>query len=106
MKDQDPLSTLLAGWRHEPAPDPRFADAVWSRIRAEENASSKIVRFPFGLSLPFAAGLAVTFSVLVGAGGGALANRSRSADLMAAAYVRTIDPLQMTGEHAHTDPQP
>lgn len=44
------------------------------------------------MALPLAASLAI----LAGVGAGVLANRSQADQRFAAAYARTIDPLQMT----------
>ncbi|MFA6960953.1 MAG: hypothetical protein WC205_09400 [Opitutaceae bacterium] len=106
MKDHDPLSPLLGSWQHTPSPAPDFADKVWSRIRTEVNSPSPapIIRFPFAIPLPLAASVAVTLSILAGSLGALAVNRSQSTDRMAAAYVRTIDPIQMTaGDQVHTD---
>lgn len=60
-----------------------------------------VIRFP--MALPLAASLAI----LAGIGAGVIANRSQADHRFAAAYARTIDPLQMTalpraaGEHQH-----
>lgn len=101
---RDPLHPILRGWEHTPAPAPDFADGVWSRIRSSESSAS-IIRFPFAIPLPLAACVAVTFSVLAGTFGALALNHAQTADRMAAAYVRTIDPIQMTGGHDHLPPQ-
>lgn len=104
MKDHDPLSPLLGSWKHTPAPAPDFTAGVWSRIRtAEATAPASIIRFPFAMPLPLAASLAVTLSILAGTLGALAVNQAQTTDRMAAAYVRSIDPIQMTGGHAHTD---
>jgi hypothetical protein len=100
---RDPLSPLLGGWKHSPAPAPDFAQNVWSRIRTAETAS--IIRFPSAIPLPLAASVAVTLSILAGTLAALGVSRAQTTDRMAAAYVRTIDPIQMTttGAHVHTD---
>lgn len=108
---RDPLDTTLRSWRHEPAPAPGFQDEVWGRIRAAETAPSEalakegnLLHFP--QALPLAACIAIVLSVAAGTGGALVVNRSQSADRMAAAYVRTIDPVQLTAnDHAgHVHP--
>jgi hypothetical protein len=107
-ESRDPLSPLLGSWKHSPAPAPDFAKDVWSRIRTAESAApaepASVIRFPFAIPLPLAASVAVTLSILAGTLAALGVNRSQSADRMAAAYVRTIDPIQMTtGAHGHAD---
>lgn len=100
---RDPLASTLRTWRHEPAPAPGFDKAVWARIRSAETAApartASILHFPS--SLPFAAGLAVLLSIAAGTGTAFALNRTLSTDRMAAAYVRNIDPVQMTATDAH-----
>lgn len=105
MKDQDPLRSVLGTWRHDPAPAPEFSKDVWSRIRAAETAPAPagIIRFPFALPLPLAASIAMIFAGLAGTGAALAFNRAQSTDRMAAAYVRMIDPVQMTSDHTHPD---
>jgi hypothetical protein len=106
MKDHDPLSPLLGSWKHSPSPSPDFAEGVWSRIRTAETAApASIIRFPFAIPLPLAASVAVTLSILAGTVAALGVSRAQTTDRMAAAYVRTIDPIQMTttGAHVHTD---
>jgi len=107
MKTPDSLSTLLKTWRHAPPPAPDFSSSVWTRIRASEqappSASAPVLRFP--VPLPLAAGFALLLAGLAGAGAGLVVNREHAADRMAAAYVRSIDPLQMTAmtaPHSHS----
>lgn len=102
MNDHDPLSPLLRGWKHTPAPAPDFRDQVWSRIRSSSSAAapSNILRFPS--ALPLAASLAILASVAAGTGTAFALNRTLSTERMAVAYVRTIDPVQMTATDAHT----
>ncbi len=100
MNDHDPkLSRVLKIWKHDPAPTPDFAKTVWSRIDAPTQAPApsfcaQLVHFP--ARLPLAASFAVLLAVLAGTGAGLALNHSRATDHMAAAYVRSIDPLQMT----------
>lgn len=95
MKSSDPLSSLLARWRHDPAPDSGFAEGVWVRIDAAPRSQVRgpiaaLLRFP--VALPLAAALAV----MAGIGAGVAANRAEATDRFATAYARSIDPLQMT----------
>ena len=112
MNDHDSLSPLLGSWKHTPAPAPDFADRVWSRIHsaapvatAETTAPASIIRFPFAIPLPLAASVAVTLSILAGTVAALGVSRAQTTDRLAAAYVRTIDPIQMTTSdaHVHTD---
>ena len=111
MHDPDPkLSNVLKTWKHDPAPAPGFTDTVWSRIHRDAPAQTPvpapahILRFPLPLSL--AASISVILAVLAGTGAGLALNHSRATDRMAAAYVRSIDPLQMTAtppaSHSHS----
>jgi hypothetical protein len=96
MKSANPLSSLLARWRHEPAPDAGFAEGVWLRI---DDASSRPGRRPIMaelLSFSKALPLAAAFAVMAGIGAGVLANRAEATDRFAAMYARSIDPLQMS----------
>ncbi len=108
MNNPDPLSNVLKTWRHKPAPSPEFAKAVWARIDAAEQAPApsffaQILRFPG--QLPLAASFAVLFAGIAGTGTALAVNHGQSTDRMAAAYVRSIDPLQMTttpSAHSHS----
>lgn len=105
----DSLSSTLQAWRHEPSPAPGFNDAVWSRIRASRASSAtepaRVLRFPS--ALPLAAGLAIILSLAAGAGGAFALNRTVTTERMAAAYVRTVDPVQMTAfNSAHASAHP
>lgn len=91
-RPRDPLSATLRMWHPEPAPAPDFASGVWDRIHAADTAP---VARRFAL-FPLAASIAVTLSILAGSAAGLALNHSRATDLQAAAYVRSIDPLQMT----------
>lgn len=106
---RDPLASTLHAWRHEPAPTPDFHDQVWTRIRSEVGTTSpavalakegNILRFPS--ALPLAASLALLLSIAAGTGTAFALNHTRSTDRMAAAYVRTIDPVQLTASGAHS----
>lgn len=109
MNDHDPLSRVLKSWKHDPAPSPDFAKTVWARIDAAEPAPApsffaQLLHFP--RQLPIAASFAVILAVLAGTGAGLALNHGQSTDRMAAAYVRSIDPLQMTADatasHSHS----
>ena len=112
MMDHDPnLSRVLKSWRHEPSPAPRFNAEVWARIEAARKAPWTAAAFiartlgipaqHFRWALPLGATLALAFAALLGAGAGALHTSLTENDRIAAAYVQTIDPLQMTAGHHH-----
>jgi hypothetical protein len=103
---RDPLSSTLQSWRHEPTPAPDFNHQVWARIRAADHAPA---RRPFAFlhrhALPLAASVAVILSILAGSGSAFALNHTRTTQRMAAAYVRSIDPVQMTATSApHVHP--
>ncbi|MFA6290012.1 MAG: hypothetical protein WC661_21720 [Opitutaceae bacterium] len=109
MNDHDPLSRVLNSWKHNPSHTPDFAKTVWARIDAPEEAPApsffaQFLHFPS--HLPIAASFAVILAVLAGTGAGLALNHGQSTDRMAAAYVRSIDPLQMTADatasHSHS----
>jgi hypothetical protein len=118
MNDHDPLSPLLRRWQHAPSPAPGFRDQVWTRIHSSAGTtaaparSATLLRFPS--ALPLAASLAILASIAAGTGTAFALNRTLSNDRMAAAYVRTIDPVQLTASggahstsahtHAHDHP--
>ncbi len=89
MSDHDPLSDLLKTWRHEPPAEPRFKAGVWTRIETGREKSRTAAFYRW--ALPLAACLAV----VLGVGSAMLEVRQKHTDRMAAAYVRTVDPLQM-----------
>ncbi len=110
MMERDPnLSQVLRSWRHEPPAAPRFNAGVWARIEAARDApwaAAAIIARGLGIpaqqfrwALPLVATLALFFAVAAGAGAGVLHTSLTENDRMAAAYVRTIDPIQMTGVH-------
>jgi hypothetical protein len=102
MNSSDPLHSLLASWRHEPEPDSDFNEGVWARIQAgtQVRPLAPIVRFPW--ALPLAASVAVLMSIAGGMGWALALNEAQSAERMASAYVRSIDPLQMSAQPEHT----
>jgi len=109
MNKHDPLSNVLKTWKHEPASSPEFTKAVWSRIDAVEQAPApsffaQLLHFPG--RLPLAASFAVILAGLAGTGAALTINHGQATDRMAAAYVRSIDPLQMTAasnaSHSHS----
>jgi hypothetical protein len=108
MKQSDPsLANVLRDWRHTPPSAPRFNAAVWARIEAARDAPWTAAAFlasrlgipaqHFRWALPLAATLTLMFAVGLGAGAGVVHTNLTENDRMAAAYVHTIDPLQMTG---------
>ncbi len=109
MNNHDPLSRVLKSWKHDPAPSSDFNKAVWSRIDASEPAPApsffaQLLHFPRQLQI--AASFAVLLAGLAGTSAALTLNHGQSADRMAAAYVRSIDPLQMTADattaHSHS----
>ena len=102
MNNPDPLSSLLASWQHESAPVTDFNDGVWARIRAGESSVplAPILRFPW--ALPLAASVTVLLSLLAGTGSALALNRAQAVEHMAAAYVRSVDPVQMSAIHAES----
>ena len=109
MNNPDPLSRVLKSWQHNPAPSPDFNKAVWSRIDAPAQAPApswiaQLLSFP--RQLPLAASFAVLLAGLAGTSAALTLNHGQSTDRMAAAYVRSIDPFQMTADatdaHSHS----
>lgn len=95
----DPLSALLrradpAAGVGETAPA-AFAAAVRSRIHAAEAAPTRPASIVARLPYPLAAALALVASLGAGSTLAYARERSARADTFAAAYVRSIDPLQM-----------
>ena len=111
MERDSDLSRTLKNWRHAPPPAPRFNAEVWARIEAAREAPwaaiaiiARWLGIPaqhFRWALPLGASLALAFAALFGAGAGALHTSLTENDRIAAAYVQTIDPLQMTANHHH-----
>ncbi len=110
MNDQDPLSPLLKTWRHQPREAPEFNREVWARIAASEKNTAKsgllarIFAFPVTSSrqaLPIAASLTILLSLAAGSTAALAYNSLTHDDRMATAYVRSIDPLQMSAQHSH-----
>lgn len=105
MSDPE-LSRVLQDWRHEPPPAPDFNAGVWARIEAARDAPWSaaaalaarlgIPAHSFRWVLPLAASLALTLAASVGAGLGYVQGHHTYNDRMAAAYVKTIDPMQMS----------
>ncbi len=112
MNDRDPeVSRVLSSWRPEPASAPRFNAEVWARIEAAREspwaAAAVVARglgIParsFGWALPLGASLLLALAATLGAGVGYLQTSLTRTDRMAAAYVQSIDPLQMTSPAHH-----
>ena len=110
MTERDPeLSRTLREWRHTPPAAPRFNAEVWARIeaaRAAPWAAAAIIARGLGIpaqhfrwALPVGASLVLALAAAAGVGAGSLHTALTENDRMAAAYVRTIDPLQMTAAH-------
>jgi hypothetical protein len=93
VSNHDPLSNLLKTWRHKPSAEPRFSAGVWARIEARRQDSG--AAFFYRWALPLAASLAV----ILGVGSGLQEARQKHTEQMAAAYVRTVDAVQMTAHH-------
>ena len=112
MTDQDPqLAGVLRSWRHEPPAAPRFNAEVWGRIDASRATPPAVAAFlarglgipaqHFRWALPLLVSLMLVTAAVVGAGVGAEQNSqaaNEANERMAAAYVRAIDPLQMTAD--------
>jgi hypothetical protein len=107
MTDHDPnLSRVLKNWEHEPRPAPRFNAEVWARIEAAREApwtAAAIIASGLGIParhfrwvLPLGASVVLALAATLGVGFGYLQTARTRTDRMAAAYVQTIDPLQMT----------
>lgn len=99
MNNSGPLSRVLKSWQHDPAPSPDFNKAVWACIDAPEQipAPSFLAQlFHFPRQLPLTAGFAILLAAFAGTGAALSLGHGQSTDRMAAAYVRSIDPLQMT----------
>lgn len=105
MTDPD-LSRVLKDWRHEPPPAPGFNASVWARIEAARDAPWAaaaalatrlgIPAHSFRWVLPLAASLALALAATAGAGLGYVQGYASYNNRMAAAYVKTIDPVQMS----------
>ena len=106
MSPSDPeLSGTLKCWRHEPPPAPQFNAEVWARIAAKRNPRGNVAAFlrdflgisvqPVRWMVPLAASVVLVLAAIAGAGVGSLRTSRVRNERMAAAYVRTIDPLQM-----------
>jgi hypothetical protein len=102
------LSAVLR--RSDPASDAAdatsadFAAGVRARIRAAEAAHSRPLSIFARLPYPLAAALALLASLGAGTSLAVARERSARAETFAAAYVRSIDPLQMhpaADSHAH-----
>jgi hypothetical protein len=106
MTDPD-LSDILQSWQRETPPAPRFNAEVWARIEAARDApwaAAAGLAARFGLpaqtlrwALPLGASIALTLAAGLGAGMGYVQGSRVYTDRMAAAYVRTIDPMQQVG---------
>lgn len=101
INDDPELSRSLKSWRHEPPPAPRFNAEVWTRIEAAREVSwagrwlglpARHVRW----MMPLGAALMLTLAAFLGAGAGYLQSARTRTDRMAAAYIKTVDPFQMT----------
>ncbi|MDP1581548.1 MAG: hypothetical protein Q8M02_14860 [Candidatus Didemnitutus sp.] len=90
MKPTDSLSSLLQRWHHAPAPAPEFTVGVWSRIEASRGERLQSAFFRW--ALPLAASVALLLGVSVAR----IEAKREHADTMAAYYMRTIDPVQIT----------
>jgi hypothetical protein len=110
MNDQDPhLSGVLRSWQHEVPDTPRFNAEVWTRIEAARESPQTVTAFfgqrlgiparYFRWALPLTVSLTLAIAAAAGARVGALQTSHFLNDRMAAAYVRTIDPLQMAANH-------
>jgi hypothetical protein len=99
MNTDPELSTLLHSWRVRPPPAPGFADGVRDRLRAQPEPAvvSWWVR-----NARLAAALALTGAGVVGGAGGLFVEREVRNREALAAYVRSIDPVQLSQDgHVH-----
>ena len=110
MNDQDPyLSGVLRSWQPEVRDAPRFNAEVWARIEAARESPQTVAAILgrrlgvparyFRWALPLTVSLTLAIAAAAGARVGALQRSHSLNDRMAAAYVRTIDPLQMAADH-------
>ncbi len=90
MSNRDPLSDLLKSWRHEPPASPRFNAGVWARLASVREQTNPAYFYRW--ALPLAASVALA----LGVGSAVQVVRHQHVDQMAAAYARSVDPLQMT----------
>ena len=95
MSNHDPLSDLLKSWRHEPPAAPRFNAGVWARLASVREETSLLPFYRWALPL------AASVALLLGIGSAVQVARHQHADQMAAAYARSVDPLQMTMPASH-----
>ncbi|MDR0352627.1 MAG: hypothetical protein LBI02_04505 [Opitutaceae bacterium] len=95
--DPDPLSRLLQSWRTTPARigDEAFAAGVWRRLGPRAEARAAFAWLPRLFASPLAACFLVIASALAGGSAALAYNHATKTERMAAAYARTIDPLQM-----------
>jgi hypothetical protein len=109
MSTQDPnLSKVLRSWEVDVPASSRFNAEVWARIEAARGAPLPVAAFLgsllgipvqyFRWALPLTVSLTLAIAAAAGASVGALQTSNSRNDRMAAAYVRTIDPLQMTAD--------
>ncbi len=91
----DPLTTLLRRWSHDPAITPGFSAGVWARIDAARRDQRIVIAFRWALPL------AASVALLLGMGAARAEVKRDHTELMAAYYVRTIDPVQITGHAEH-----
>ncbi|MCF3650421.1 hypothetical protein [Synoicihabitans lomoniglobus] len=99
MTQRDPLSDLLTQW--QPAPDaaPEFAARVHARLASAAPAPGVITRI---LQFPATLPLAAAFAVMIGVASALAISRTQNQNLMADAYARSIDPVQLTAStHVH-----
>jgi len=95
VSDHDPLSDLLKSWRHEPPAAPRFNTEVWTRMAAARPETNLLSFYRWALPL------AASVALVMGIGSAVQVSRHQHADQMAAAYARSVDPLQMTMPAEH-----
>ncbi len=95
MMPTDSLTTLLRRWNHDPAIAPGFSAGVWARIDAARRDQRVVVAFRWALPL------AASVALLLGMGAARAEVKRDHAEVMAAYYVRTIDPVQITSHAGH-----
>lgn len=108
--DRDLLSPLLKTWRHTPPEAPDFNRGVWGRVQTTQDSSllrnvfSVLAFFPTERArvlMPIAASVALVLSLAAGSGAAFAYDSLTRDDRMAAAYARSIDPLQMMEPAPH-----
>ena len=103
--DEGQLRNVLAAWRVEVSPAPRFEERVWERIARRETEPAAglwaqlFSQVAAALDRPRLAVSYLTVSLAVGLLAGfwqAQLEKSRLAETLGARYVQMLDPYQMS----------